>query len=170
MYKNDYQLEKALKNNCVYKINPGIYSDQKFVNYLSVLNKKYPKAVFSSDSAYYYHNLTDVIPQKFFLSTSRKAAKINDNKVKQVYVPEDKFDIGVTKLTICGIEISIYDKEKLLIELVKNSEKVPFDYYKEIINNYRNIKDELDMNKISDYLNHYKNGVELFTKIQKEVF
>lgn len=59
-----------------------------------------------------------------------------DNKAKQIYVSEDKFDIGVTTIKVEEIKIKIYDKEKLLIELVKNSKNIPFDYYKEIINNY----------------------------------
>ena len=169
-YKNNYQLNKALKDKKIFKIELGIYSSQKFVNYLLVINKKYPNAVFTSDSAFYYYNLTDVIPQKYYLATNRKASKITDNKVKQIYMPEDKFDIGVTTIKVDGIKIKIYDKEKLLIELVKNSKNIPFDYYKEIINNYRSISDKLDMNKLSDYLNYYKNDIDLFLKIQKEVF
>ena len=181
-YKNNYQLNKALKDKKIFKggiimnlfemakIQLGIYSSQKFVNYLLVINKKYPNAVFTSDSAFYYHNLTDVIPQKYYLATNRKASKITDKKVKQIYMPEDKFDIGVTTIKVDGIKIKIYDKEKLLIELIKNSKNIPFDYYKEIIHNYRSISDKLDLNKLSDYLNYYKNDIDLFLKIQKEVF
>ncbi|MDO4963468.1 MAG: hypothetical protein Q4E75_05200 [bacterium] len=169
-YKDNYQLDKAIKNEKIFKIEAGLYSDEEFVNYLLIINKKYPNAVFTSDSAYYYYNLTDVIPKKYFLATHRKATKIVDNKIKQMYVSEDKFEIGISKLIVNGIEIKIYDKEKMLIELVKNSDKIPFDYYKEIINNYRNISDKLDMNKLSDYLNYYKNDIDLFSKIQKEVF
>jgi len=170
IYKNNYQLQKALDNKEIYKIESGLYSNNEFVNYLLIIKKKYPNAIFTSDSAYYYHNLTDVIPQFYFLATHVKAAKINDNKIKQVYVAQDKFELGISKLVVNGIEIKIYDKEKLLIDLIKNSEKIPFDYYKEIINNYRNICNELDMDKLSNYLNYYKNDIELFSKIQKEVF
>lgn len=111
--------------------------------------------------------MTDVIPQKYYLATNRKASKITDNKVKQLYVSEKTFDIGITTIKVDGIKIKIYDKEKMLIELVKN---IPFDYYKEIINNYRSISNKLDINKLSDYLNYYKNNTHLFIKIQKEVF
>lgn len=54
----NYQLNKALKDKKIFKIELGIYSSQKFVNYLLVINKKYPNAVFTSDSAFFYHNLT----------------------------------------------------------------------------------------------------------------
>ena len=39
-YKNNYQLNKALKDKKIFKIIPGIYSSQEFVNYLQVISKK----------------------------------------------------------------------------------------------------------------------------------
>jgi predicted transcriptional regulator of viral defense system len=71
-YRRDYQIQKAVKNKELYKIEKGIYSDVPSVHYLAVINKKYPYAVITSFSAYYYHNLTDVIPDKIYLSTDRK--------------------------------------------------------------------------------------------------
>lgn len=61
-YKNNYRLNKALKDKKIFKIESGIYSNQEFVNYLLVISQKYPNAVFTSDSAFFYYNLTDVIP------------------------------------------------------------------------------------------------------------
>jgi len=169
-YKSNYYLEKAIKEKKIYKVKDGLYSDNKYFDYLEIINKKYPKAIFTQDSAYYYHNLSDVIPDKYYLATHRKAAKINDCEVKQIYVPEDKLNIGITRIKVNGIEIKIYDKERLLIELIKNNKKIPLDYYSEIIHNYREIVDDLDINKLSNYLKYYKKQEELFMTIQKEVF
>ena len=41
---------------------------------------------------------------------------------------------------------------------------------KEIINNYREIKDELDMYKIEEYVSLFKNDVSLYDILQREVF
>jgi len=49
---------------------------------LLILNEKYPNAIFTADSALYYHNLIDMIPQSYFLATYRKATKIMNNNVK----------------------------------------------------------------------------------------
>ena len=75
-YKSAYQTEKAVKNGEFYKIEKGIYSDIPSVHYLAVIMKKYPYGVFTSYSAYYYHNLTDVIPNKIYLATNRNATTI----------------------------------------------------------------------------------------------
>lgn len=66
-YKSNYQIEKAVKENKIFKIEKGIYSNKKSVHYLEVLVKKYPKAIITGESAYYYHNLTDVIPDRLYL-------------------------------------------------------------------------------------------------------
>ena len=75
-YKSAYQIEKAVKNSEIYKIKKGIYSDVPSVHYLAVIMKRYPYGVFTSYSAYYYHNLTDVIPNKINLATNRNATTI----------------------------------------------------------------------------------------------
>ena len=55
-------------------------------------------------------------------------------------------------------------------ELIRNRFMFSFDYYKEIINNYRKIKDELDIFKIEDYANAFPNSEKIMAIIQDEVF
>lgn len=45
----------------------------------------------------------------------------------------------------------------------------PLDYYKEIINNYRQITYELDFGLVEDYAALFKNGSSLMDMIQMEV-
>ena len=66
--------------------------------------------------------------------------------------------------------INIYDRERLLIELIRKKKQIPFDYYKEIISNYRALVDELDMYKIEEYLTLFKNDMSLSNILQMEVF
>ena len=66
--------------------------------------------------------------------------------------------------------INIYNRERLLIELIRKKKQIPFDYYKEIISNYRAIVDELDMYKIEEYLSLFKNDESLSNILQMEVF
>lgn len=169
-YGSNYQIQKAVKDGCLYKIESGIYSDKQNNHYLDIFVKKYPNAIISGDSAYYYHNLTDVIPKKIFMTTDRTSGRFNDNRIIQSYSISNIFDLGKTNIEFEGINISIYDKERLLIELIKNKNTTPYDYYKEIINNYRKIKNELDVYKLQEYANVYSNGDKIMMLIQDEVF
>lgn len=168
--KSDYQIQKAVSNKEYYKIKDGLYSEQKFVNPLEIIMKKYPNAIFTSDSAYYYYDLTDVIPDFFYLATKRTDSRINDKNIKQVFIPNELFDFGKTQIQVENIKINIYDQERLLVELIRKKNIIPFDYYKEIITNYRKKADKLDVYKLQKYISYYKNESSLYDTLMREVF
>ncbi len=169
-YKSDYNIKKLIEIGKIFKIEKGIYSNQKNVNYLEILTKKYPDAIFTMDSAFYYYGLTDVIPQKEYLALRRDKTKISDERVKVIYYQDKFFEIGKSVLKINSVNIKIYDKERMLIELIRRRNKMGFDYYKEIIRNYREIKDSLNTKKIAEYISKFKIGDYLYDVIMKEVF
>lgn len=169
-YKTRYNIEQALKNNEIYKQENNIYSDERIVNPMLIATKKYPNAIVTMDSAFYYYNLTDVIPSKVHLATNRNSNYIKNEKIVQIFMAKEILNYGKTSVIVEGIAINMYDKERLLVELIRKRAKISFDYYKEIISNYRNIVDELDMYKIEEYVSLFKNGENLFDILQKEVF
>ena len=169
-YKSNDKIRQLLLDRKIFKIEKGVYSDSENVNYLEVLNKKYPNAIFTMDSAFYYHNLTDVIPEKECLALRRNSTKINDKRIKVIYYQEKFFEIGKSTLKVNGVNIQIYDKERMLIELIRNRKTIGFDYYKEIIRNYREIKDTLSSKKIAEYISKFAIEDYLYDVIMKEVF
>ena len=60
--------------------------------------------------------------------------------------------LGAVQESVNGATVSMYNRERMLLELIRNKSNLPFDYYKEIILNYRKIVDELDMQFVQDYL------------------
>lgn len=170
IYGNDYNLKKALNKKEIFKLDKGIYSNKKIVNPLVIYSKKYPNSVITMDSAYYYYNLTDVIPSKVYLATDRNTDKINNEKIVQTFMSKDILYQGKVNVQTDDGVINIYDRERLLIELIRKKKQIPFDYYKEIISNYRALVDELDMYKIEEYLALFKNDMNLSNILQMEVF
>ena len=71
---------------------------------------------------------------------------------------------------IDGEKVKMYNKERLLVELIRKRNQIPFDYYKELISNYRKIVDDLDMYKIEEYLSLYKNESNIADVLLREVF
>jgi len=118
-YKSYYNVEKAVNNGELFKIDDGIYSDSEYVNPMIVYSKKYPEAIITLDSAYYYYDLTDVIPQKLFLATDRKARPIKNDGIQQVFVSKDILTQGCVKVDVQGYQVNMYDKERLLVELIR---------------------------------------------------
>ena len=169
-YKSDYQINKAIENKEIYKIEKNIYSDTKNINYLEIISKKYPNAIFTMDSAFYFHNLTYVIPNKIALATKRNALRIKDDKIIQVFTSEKLFGIGKIEMTVEGATINVYDKERMLIELIRNKNQIAFDYYKEIISNYRKRINNLDVSKIEEYIEIFPHEEHIYETLQREVF
>ena len=66
--------------------------------------------------------------------------------------------------------MNIYSKERLLIELIRYKNKLPFDYYKEIIDSYRKIIHELNLEKIEEYAYTLPKSQMVMNTIQMEVF
>lgn len=54
---------------------------------------------------------------------------------------------GVKELQV-DYEIKIYSKERMLIEVVRNKSKLPYDCYKEIIGRYRKLVNEMDIQEV----------------------
>ena len=150
-YGTDYKIKKSVQDGKLYVKEKGIYSDKRYVPELEIISKKYPNAIITLNSAFYYYGLTDTIPDLYYVATPKNTRKIIDKRVKQFYENSEAFDMGKTNMNYDGVDIVIYDKERLLVELIRNKRKFSFDYYKEIIVSYRKIVHELDMSLVAEY-------------------
>jgi len=168
-YGHPLKVREALDNGEIYRVRRGLYSDSPSVHPFSIVAAKYPYATITSETAFYIHGLTDVIPDKTYLATKRNATRITDKDVTQVFMNEKIFDPGRIQMVYDDITINIYDRERMLVEAMRNSKALPFDYYKELIASYRKISGELDFRKIEKYISIFKRNQYLFNILQREV-
>lgn len=168
-YRNAFQIKKAINNGYIFKIENGVYSDVPYCSDLSVIAKKYPKAILTGECAFYYHGLTDLIPDKYDLATKANASAILDSRVKQIYVRNDLFSLGAIDMDIDDAHVKIYDKERMLIELLRNKNTMPYDLYKEVLLNYRNIIDSLEIWRIQEYASIFPKSKMIINALEKEV-
>lgn len=168
-YGSDHMLKKEVAKGKIFQKEKGIYSLNRTCSELEIIGVKYPKAVFTGESAFYYHGLTDVIPDFYHLATVRTDGRIKDERVKQTFMKADVFDMGQIKMPYHNTEICIYSLERMLIELVRFRGKLPFDYYKEIIGAYRNQIMNIDIVKVEDYAAKFKYSDKMMRIIELEV-
>ena len=86
-FGSPYQIEKAVREGRLFKMAPGVYSESGEESEIEVLQARYPKSVLSLDSAYYYYDMTDEVPEQYVLVTADNAPRISDPTVRQLYVP-----------------------------------------------------------------------------------
>lgn len=169
-YGNDYQLEKAVAEECIYRVESGLYSTKRYSNELEIIFKKYPNAILTGEYAFYCHDLTDVIPEKYYIATKAKAAKLLDQRIVQIYVRDDLLMLGVTETNINGVMVKIYDKERMLIELLRNKNTMSYDLYKEILGKYRKIIEDLQIWRIQEYADIFPKSKMIWKALRDEVF
>lgn len=169
-FGSKYYIKKLVSEGNLYQLEKGIYSEQKYVPEYQIISRKYPKAIFTLNSAFYYHRLTDVIPDKYYLATRRGGSKIADKRVVQIFENSEAINFGAEMISYGNSEIYMYNKERMLVELLRNKNKLPFDYYKEIIGNYRKIIGELDIPMIQDMAMELPKSRMIMEALQMEVF
>ncbi len=130
------QIPKLIEDEIIRKVAHGLYIDNNLIeDDFFILQKRFSNVVFSYNTACYLLNLSDRTPYELEVTTI-KDHKIRD-KVKVHYVAEDKFDVGIIEITSpYGNPIKIYNAERSICDILKNSNSVDIELYNKIINNY----------------------------------
>ena len=168
-YGTDYRIKKEVQAGKLFRKDKGIYTDEKLCSDVALITAKYPRAIFTAESAYFYYGLTDVIPDLFHLATLRTDSRIKDAVVRQYFVNENLFKLGKTSMNYHGVQIPIYSRERMLVELVRQKSKLPYDYYKEIISNYRQIAEKMDFFQVEECAGKLRNHDSIMNAIDLEV-
>ncbi len=169
-YGSDYFINQLVESRKLFRVDKGLYSEEEHVPELALLSVRYPKAVITMDTAFYLYGLTDEVPDLCTMATKREAAPITDTRVKQIFMPGDILEQGKTVMDYQGYDLVIFDKERLLVELVRYKSKIPYYYYKEIVGNYRRILPQLNSEKIRDYAERVPKSDMVIRTLRAEVY
>ena len=150
-FGSDYFIEQRIAAGNLFRLGNGVFAEQKHVPENAIISHRYPHGVITLLSAVYHYGLTDVIPDVCDLATSRRAAKMRDVRVRQYFVPDEILYQGAIIDQDHGYPIRLYSKERLLIELLRYKNKLPFDLYKEVLLSFRKIITQLNMQDIQEY-------------------
>lgn len=158
-------LSDFVKRNSLNKIAPGFYADNSyFPDDYYIIQKRYPKYIFSGMSALYLHHLTDKIPVNIEVCAPQgynpTRNKIKTLSIRKISNP-DVYNLGITELkTTFGNKVKVYDEERTICDLIK----------------YRDRYDgETFIKGIKLYANKSNNQIKLFRYarilgIEKKVF
>ena len=93
---------------------------------------------------------------------------LSNEKILFKQMKKELLDIGLTKMKIEDTEVNIYDQERMLIELIRYKSKLPYELYKDVLNNYRKIKEKLNFIKLYKYAQNF-NNLYIMRTIETEV-
>lgn len=165
-----YRIRSAIADGRVFRLAKGVYSLTGKESELEVLQFLYPESVLSFGAAYYYYDLTDVVPEQYDFVTARNARRITDERVKQYYVSEAVLRVGMCERVLQGERLRIYDLERMVIETARMKCSLPPDFYKEIVLALRAKTSEMVPAKIGDYLENFPKRETIVRIIDEEIF
>lgn len=99
-----------------------------------------PRAVICLISALYFHELTTQIPGQVYFALPRnvKSPRIEYPPVKVFHFSEESYRSGVSEVSVDGIKIKVYDREKTIADCFKFREKIGMDIALEALRDYLN--------------------------------
>lgn len=153
----------------LFLLQRNLYSTDRHTNPLEQVMKRHPLCVITGLTAFYIHGFTDKVPSRIDLATKRNATRISDPEIKQHFVANDLFDLGVTTVDHDGEIVRIYDQESMLFYLLHHEGKLPFDLYKEVMKSYRGRASELDYSKLQRYSGVLPGGRKNLERMIREI-
>ena len=155
------------------KIATGLYvlPDENIDDYI-YFSYRIPKGIFSHETAAYLQGLSTRMPLIYVMTI-----KVGDNvsRVKSVrnniifkYIKEEYYDIGrITIISPFGREISVYDKERTILDIIKDNDRIDAQVFSEAVKSYFASKEKNLLN-LSKYA--IKMNMEKALKRYTEVF
>lgn len=130
-------LKRMVNKKILEKISRGIYLlDEYFEDQLYCFQLRYPKTVFSYETALYLLNKTDIIPKGFDISVS-DTNTIKKENLTQHFVSKDLINLGKIKIkTPFGNVVNSYSFERIICDLIKNRKKVDSETYYMALKDY----------------------------------
>lgn len=111
-------------------------------------------AIFSYETALYFLNLCESIPSTYHITVNRgyNGSLKNKNNVKLHFMRKEMFELGrIIIKSPQGQEISCYNAERCICDLLKDKDNQDIETIKYAITEYLNNKTDRDLPKLINY-------------------
>ena len=136
------QRQKLMEDGHIEKVRRGYYqwnSSEDFSE-VSTVTRLFPDAILCMDTALRYYGYSDRTPGDWHLAVSKDSGKSRFNIdypfVKPYYIEPTVLELGLTKGTMDGHEIRIYDKDRVICDCLRYRNKMDKEIFNKAIQNY----------------------------------
>lgn len=148
-------LSRLVKEGLLFQVQRGIYVTEKgFVDDFFLLQSRYPKGIYSHETALYLQGYSDRAPilptMTFEYGTSTGRMK---EEVKPVIVSSD-FSLGAIDIMHNGSKLAVYCIERALVDMLKPKYDADFEQFLPALKQYASDSNS-DINKLFYYAQHF---------------
>lgn len=167
IYKS--QIGFYINKGIIERVSHGLYMDTRlFKDEYYILQKKYPSAIFSYNTAFHILNLTNKTPSEIDITVPR------DKRVRGNYnvhrVSDNYYEIGIIEVkSPFGNPIKVYNAERCICDMLRSEKEFDLELQNRILDYYFSSKDKniellLEYSKIFDIYEKVNTIVEVMMK------
>ena len=140
IYKS--QIQFYINTGIIERVSHGLYMDTGlFKDEYYILQKNYPSAIFSYNTALHILNLTNKTPSEIDITVPR------DKRVRGNYnvhrVSDNYYEIGIIETTSpFGNPIKVYNAERCICDMLRSEEEFDLELQNRVLDYYFNSKDK----------------------------
>lgn len=168
---NRYAISKYLDGNVLQKLSHGKYFLQGNPpdEFFSIQSRS-EKIVFSHSTALYLLNMSDRVPLVYDVTVPQgynvKRISRDFPSTNFFYTKPELWDLGIqTVETPFGFQIRVYDKERTILDIVKNKKRVDNQIFiqsiKEYFNSNKNLRKLLKYSKVMNMEDKIRTYIEI---------
>lgn len=137
----------------------GIYlSKDAWVDAMYLLHLRCPQAIFSHETALFFHDLTDREPNPYSITvkTGYNPASLQADGIKVYTIKKELHDVGiVTMNTPFGNPVPVYDMERTICDLIRSRSGIEMQTFQDALKQYAKRKDK-DLRKLMRYAQMFR--------------
>ena len=143
-----------VKNRNVEQIAHGVYvSPDTWTDAMYLLHLRCAQAVFSHESALFFHDLTDREPSPYSITvkTGYNPSSLQADGIKVYTIKRDLHDMGIVmRNTSFGNSVPVYDMERTICDLIRSRSGIEIQTFQNALKQYAKRKDK-DLRKLMHY-------------------
>ena len=137
----------------------GVYvSPDAWTDAMYLLHLRCAQAVFSHESALFFHDLTDREPSPYSITvkTGYNPASLQADGIKVYTIKKELHDVGiVTMNTPFGNPVPVYDMERTICDLIRSRSGIEMQTFQDALKQYAKRKDK-DLRKLMRYAQMFR--------------
>ena len=150
----EYVKEKNLQ-----QVAHGIYvSEDAWVDAMFLLHLRCNQAVFSHESALFFHDLTDREPSKYSVTVRRgyRPTRLKAEGLSVYTMKPELFDVGLSSgQTPFGHTVPVYDMERTICDLLRSRSRIEIQTFQGALKAYARRKDK-NLRALMQYAGMFK--------------
>ncbi|MGN0513051.1 MAG: abortive phage infection protein [Lachnospiraceae bacterium] len=143
-----------VKEKNMEKIAHGVYAvSDVWLDAMYLLHLRCSQAIFSHESALFFHDLTDREPMQYVITvrTGYNPTKLKEDGIQVYTVKKELHEVGIVWVkTPFGNEVRTYNMERTVCDVIRSRSNMEMQTYQDALKEYFRRKDK-NLRRLMDY-------------------